>query len=100
MRAPQARVGRRGHGAVRRASYGSEPARVGAHGRFLEPGLFSTKIRLIEGVGLVHFDRAIHEMEGTHFDVQRASSRVRQIADVARPDRIRKDQVIDRRPER
>merc|ERR1719171_101448 len=100
MRAPQSRVGRREHGAVRRSSYRSKFPGVGANGCFLEPGLLPSQIRLILGVGLVYLDSPIHEMEGTHFDVQRASSGVRQIAYISGLDRIRKHEIVDRRPER
>jgi hypothetical protein len=100
MRAPQSRIGRREHGAVRRPSDGTELSRVGANGCFLEPGLLPSQIRLVLGVGLVYWDSAIHEMEGAHLDVQRASSGVRQSANVAGLDRIRKHEIVDRRPER
>jgi hypothetical protein len=100
MRAPESRIGRREHGAVRRPSYRTELSCVGTNGCSLEPGLLPSQIRLIQGVGLVHWDSPIHEMEGTHFDVQRAATGVGQVPDVARLDRIRKDQIVDRRPER
>jgi hypothetical protein len=100
MRAPQSRIGRREHGAVRRPSDGTELSRVGANGCFLEPGLLPSQIRLVLGVGLVHFYRPIHEMEGAHLDMQRASSGVRQVPVIPGLDRIGKHEIVDRRPER
>jgi hypothetical protein len=100
MRAPQSRIGRREHGAVRRSAYRTKFSRVGANSRFLEPGLLPSQIRLVLGVGLVYWDSAIHEMEGAHLDVQRASSGVRQVPVIPGLDRIGKHEIVDRRPER